>query len=201
MTNVLIAVPTRGLIHYKIAQALNNLAAQGFEIVYSQSSYGVEAARGRLIKYFLKFPSFSLVFSHLLFIDDDILAPKDIVARLMHHDKFMVSASYPILNDDKVWDSSSVMHGEGFYKRMKFAIGPAMQVDACGLGACLIRRQVLVDCFKPDCLKIDYDNEYEAVKGEDYKLCEAVRAAGYKIYVDFSLRCEHYKTINLEGVI
>jgi len=189
---VAIAVPTRGMIHYKVASVLGKLEAMQFPVMYSQSSYGVEAARRRLCNHFMKF----LDFDYMLFLDDDVLPPLDIVSKLLSHGRYIMSASYPIMQDGEIYDSSSMWTGESYRKNFYNSKG-VKSIDACGLGACLIHRDVLKKVLAMDCFSLAYDDRGEVTKGEDYKFCEVARELGFNIYVDFDLKCEHLKTISL----
>lgn len=196
--NVLVAIPTRGWIYYKIVNAIGELRSMGFIVILSQSSYGVEAARGRLCRYFLKFPDYT----HLMFLDDDIIPPSDIIARLLGHNVDMVSANYPVMYDGMLRNSASLKVGTGKdvpYVNLHNDASGLTAVDGVGLGACLIKRKVIEECMKERCFAMDMDDEYEVSKGEDYKFCETAKKKGFNIYVDCDIKCEHYKNTPLKG--
>lgn len=178
----MVGVPTRGFVHYQIASRLGKIEAQGYPVIYAQSSYGVEAARKKLCHYFLKGDA-----QFLMFIDDDIMAPTHIIDKLLMHNKDIVSASYLIYKDGIAEDSS----GEDHFGLAK--------VERCGLGACLIKRKVIKECIGLDCFAMEYDSSGEVITGEDTQFCRCANVIGYDIYVDFDLRCDHMKTAALKG--
>lgn len=190
----MIAVPTRGWIHYKVVAVLGQLQGLGFPSFLSQSSYGVEAARGRLANFFIKFKEHD----SLLFLDDDMMPPMDIVARLAHDDRDIVSASYPILKGDTIYDSSA-RWDKDHYDTARYEETGLQEVDAVGLGCCLIKRPVIEACMKYRCFSMELDDDYEVTKGEDYRFCEIAKKIGYKIFVDFDVKCKHLKTMPLKG--
>lgn len=187
---VLIAIPSRGLIGCEVVYALCKLAAQGFQVIISQSSYGVEAARRKLLKEFLDSGA-----DYLLFLDDDIVPPADIVSSLARYRRDFVSAEYPIWDYGEVFSSASRKKEKSpSYQRVGLdELDGLQEVDACGLGACLISKALARKAFSKDCFSIEYDDSGEVIKGEDYKFCECAKNLGYKIYVDFNVVCKHYK--------
>lgn len=179
---VIISVPTRGSVYYRVASRLGQLESKGHKVVYSQSSYSVEAARRKLCKYFLDSDA-----THMLFVDDDVIVPSNIIDLLMLHDKDIVSASYNIQKDGDIEDSSG-----------EFGVG-LTAVERCGLGACLIKRSVISSCINLDCFAMKFDTDGDCVEGEDTKFCEIAKHAGFEVYVDFDVVCDHMKVIPLKS--
>ena len=70
-----------------------------------------------------------------------------------------------------------------------------VSVDAVGLGACLIRREVMEKIAKQagdgPMFKFEFIGRNKVV-GEDVFFCQKIREAGYEILVDLSLEIKHF---------
>lgn len=186
MDKVLICVPTRGDIYYKVVGFLNKQAEMGFPTLFARSSYGIEAARKTLCDAFLRFD-----YSHLFFLDDDIIPPNDVISRLLSASTDMVTADYLMTQEGECFSHCSI-NGSRFTGKEE---GLA-NIDACGLGACLIRKEVIQKC--PNDFFVTYDG-YDPIRSEDYNFCDKVRDKGFQIFCDFDVKCDHYKMMPLRG--
>lgn len=124
-------------------------------------------------------------FTHFLWLDDDSVFNPDLAVYLAHHgDLDIVSALYfgrgPHLPVVYVKDGSADP-----YKHYPLVEVPAKlcEVDAVGLGACLMQRQVFERLPEP----------WFAFNGagEDIYFCVSARAAGLRIFCDGSYRLGH----------
>ena len=185
---VLICIPTRGMLYYKVAAFVASQAEMGFPSLYSSSSYGTEAARKKLTNTFLKFD-----YDYLFFLDDDVVPPNDVIGRLLKHDVDICTAEYPMLQEGELKSHCSL---DGFHLSLGAYEG-TMEIEKCGLGACLIKRKVVEAC--KDDFGFEFDDQGNVVKSEDYWFCEKARAKGYKIFADFDVVCKHFKPIPLGG--
>ncbi|HUY68145.1 MAG TPA: hypothetical protein VMV79_02460 [Alphaproteobacteria bacterium] len=117
--------------------------------------------------------------SHALFLDSDMIFPRDTLKRLLAHDKDMVGALYaarrpPFQAIGVAWDDASESGG---LRRMK--IMPT--------GCLLIRLDVFAQLPKPwFCERV----EGEKIVGEDVYFCERAAAAGIEIWQDTALSRE-----------
>ena len=128
-------------------------------------------------------------YDYLLSLEQDVVPPKNVIERLMKHDKEIVGGLYYYLGDDKktllpmIW-----VHHEGEYARrltFKEVQGEELiEAITCGLGCVLIKRNAL------DRIR------FRHVKGEepwdDLWFCEDARQKGFKVYVDTGVKCKHY---------
>lgn len=139
-------------------------------------------------------------FTHVLFLDDDMEFPQDLLTRLIAHDKDVVTALYlkrdfphiPCLFDDVAGDKGHckfmLLTGENVPKE------ELIPIVNCGFGSVLIKTEVLkaLDQYKP----------YYVTLGEiqkdgwcdDVAFFNKVRAAGFQLYCDMSLHCGHFTT-------
>lgn len=170
-SKVLIAIPTRGRIHNK---TVSWLLKQSHPVLICQSVFGVVEARIKLVSQFLKGD-----YAHIFFLDDDIVPPQDAIERLLRSPGDIVSCDYNIVSDGTVISSKKV---RGF-----------------GLGACLIKREVLYILSTPvnNLFKLEYDSDGNVITGEDIRFCETAERAGFRLIYDKDIRCEHYKEVKL----
>jgi hypothetical protein len=76
---------------------------------------------------------------------------------------------------------------EGVYPNQWIFDGDALiECDAVGFGCVLIRREVFEAIQYPY-----FEADPETGGAEDFDFCEKARAAGYKIWADFSIQANH----------
>jgi len=74
------------------------------------------------------------------------------------------------------------------------------QCDRVGNSGILIKRHVM-EAIPVGTFRVQMnDDRTKAETTEDYVLCDAMRAAGFEIWVDCSMKLDHYKTVNLYTV-
>ncbi|MBS3143388.1 glycosyltransferase family 2 protein [Candidatus Woesearchaeota archaeon] len=141
-------------------------------------------SRNILRRYFLEND-----YDYFLSLEQDVVPPKDVIEKLLSHNKDIVGGLYFYLGDDNktllpmVW-----IHHEGEYaRRLRFSEVPKdelIEVITCGLGCVLIKRDVLEN------IKFRYEKGKEP--WDDLWFCEDARAKGFKVYVDTSAKCKHF---------
>jgi hypothetical protein len=137
----------------------------------------VAQSRNKAVQRMLEFPGHRW----LLFVDDDMLFEDDAVMRLLRHDRPVVSGLtfarrapyvpcvYPITAE-------------------QMASGDLVEVEEAGTGFLLIRREVLEAIPAP---WFEAGRIETGELREDKHFCQKVRAAGFPIAVDTSLRIGH----------
>jgi len=133
--------------------------------------------------------------THVLFIDDDTIVPKDLFTKLVAHDVDMVSGVYCMRNSphkpilfDEANDKGHCLHynvedgkGEGL-----------VEIVAAGLGACLIKTEVFKRMEPPWITLGELDPENWC---DDISFFKRARAAGFKLFADLSVRSGHMATV------
>jgi hypothetical protein len=184
--SVFIGVPTRGKIQASVSLFL---AKQPHYVYFSNANISVETARLSVCKKFLDSKH-----THLFFLDDDVLPPSDAVELLLEANKDVISANYPIISGGVIM--SSACSGKDV---LPFDGDGIIEITSCGLGACLIKREVIESIINKDCFNIEHD-KLQIVTGEDTTFCNKVREAGYSIYYDFEIVCDHLKFVSLKNI-
>lgn len=148
-------------------------------------------------------------YTHVLFLDSDMLFPPWLIARLLRMDAPMASGLYfgrtrdlPVPHVYRHHHTEE--NGARWYKPLgndvsayvksvdaswpETMCGPepyVIEADAVGFGNVLIRTDLYRDWPKP------WFETDEGGGGEDFAFCERARAAGAAIKVDLSIQCQH----------
>ncbi|MDD5133674.1 MAG: hypothetical protein PHD81_00830 [Candidatus Nanoarchaeia archaeon] len=131
-------------------------------------------------------------YDYFLSLEQDVIPPKDIIERLLKHNKKIVSALYFKLgNDNKtllplVLLEDKDSEGKTCYRRatlIEVEQNKLLNVACPGLGCVLIHRSVLG--------KIEFRYDKEQKGFDDVFFCKDAENNGFKIYCDTSIKCKH----------
>lgn len=118
---------------------------------------------------------------HLLFLDSDMRFPRDLVRRLMAHDKDAVACNYSTRRlpaKPVAWSDFSSQTLLSSHDRN--GVEP---VDAVGMGAMLVKSSVF-DKLPQPWFQIVYSKSGRAFIGEDIYFCQLAKAHGVTVHVD-----------------
>jgi hypothetical protein len=161
----------------------------------------LDAARNTTVKEFLE-----LNYDYIWWIDDDIVPPLDAFERLFSTMQsrpdidalgavcFSMKSDagkyfpYPVtLRRDPHDGKYTVYYGQG-----------VEWVDALG-GACvLVRRKVYESMVRP--YEYHYHKDGTLALTCDFDIWQKAKDAGYNLYVDFGISCDHIRTCSLKGI-
>lgn len=184
---LLIAIPAYDTMRYEFVQSLialtERLHRDGIAIEHEVKIMGgtlVHVARDALARH-----AVNGGFSHVLWLDSDMVFEPTIIDDLMMCGKDMVcglfiSRHYPYL--------SCIFSSLNPVQRITDIPGDAFKVAACGFGCVLMNAQILADimhhqrgqCFLPG-----------EKLGEDCAFCERATAEGYEIWCEPTARVGH----------
>ncbi len=135
--------------------------------------------------------------THILFVDYDVLPRRNTLDKLLAHDKDIVSGVYPTTRKCKI---SWCLSKEEPFVSMEINDIPKTLFKAktvCN-GIMLVKMEVF------DKLEWPYwKNEFSESglkTGEDIYFCKKARDAGYDLWVDPQLTCNHFKMVDLLGI-
>ena len=207
---VLISVPNTGQIKTELVSVLLNIAMRNPQIVGVDLPQGmpVDSSRNNAVKRFL-----GSRFEWILPIDSDIVPPMDVVDRLLRHKKKIVSAvCWSSMGGEKggEWEQDLLPYptimekaedGKGWRVDRKKLESPEtlIQVDAVGMSCLLIHREVF-EKMGGNWFRLSYSPDGMCNGGEDFAWCLKAKELGYEIWVDKSVQCGHYKTVDLLAI-
>ncbi len=164
---------------------LDSLRSFPMTVSFVDSTY-LPRARNMLVENFLKSGA-----DYALFVDSDMLLPKNAVETLLGHGKEVVSAHY--FRRNPPYESVAQRKaGEKYETIPEPSLGDEFEADATGMGCMLVKREVIEKLAQQKPIFTVEDKENSSVKGEDVIFCDKIKAAGYKIWVSKKVRAGHF---------
>lgn len=128
---------------------------------------------------------------YCLFVDSDIVLPKNALSLLMSHGKDVMGGWYQEINSDR-WIAGRWIADNTFFNFRQ--IQPSVvKTDVVGMGCALVSRKVLEQVsFKPaiDVILKD-ESGVSLILGECGAFGNDVAEMGFNLYMDGSVVCEH----------
>jgi GT2 family glycosyltransferase len=214
--NILIGVPSMGSISAPLTTILIKMVKEfkgghlGFYFPLKVSP--VERARNEIVKFLMaertnKKTGLPVAqFTHLLFIDSDTIPPADVLEKLLAHDKDIISGLTPILHYDRekmAWGTmdncfthQDVDEKDGKVRTHAVKRNSGLhKIWRCGTSCLLIKREVFEKLAKPY-FKFEFDEDIvKPVRSEDLYFCDKAHEAGFEIWCDSSVICNHSKEV------
>jgi len=130
-------------------------------------------------------------YDYLLFVDTDVLLPKDALSKLLSDSKDVVGGVY--LTRQLLMGKLFILPVVADFSSDPKCCRPMMLPEAMnddvkevawiGFGCMLISRKVLE--------KVSMRYYEKSMSGEDVAFCVDSRAAGFRVFADFSVKCTH----------
>lgn len=196
---VLIGIPTNNGCRQATEVWLLIQAQKSFRVVYGLGPLSVEDARTKVVSTFLAQPEFT----HLLFIDSDVVPPYNVIEKLYNHNLDIVSGNYPIYVHKQIHAAAFGLENKEYFPYSVHTEG-LHEVEAVGLGCVLIKKEVLQETVKQACFQMRYgmkNGKFQMLDSEDITFSKVARALGFKIHCDFDQICDHYKNTSLLGIV
>lgn len=144
-------------------------------------------------------------YDYMLLLDADTIPPVDVIDRLLARDKDMVSATVQTIKENKDgtpklipvafrWDDSD-KEDIGYRACWDKENEGIKEVDIGTLACCLIKRKVL-EAVGPGAFTNWHESGW-CIEGKSGDFCfsEKVRKAGFRIWNDYGILCDHFKEI------
>lgn len=130
--------------------------------------------------------------THVLFIDSDMIVPKDLIQRLLVHDKDFVGANCVT----RCFPPEFIAHdldGKRIDSRGKTGLQKVQHVGA----AVMLCKTEALRRLKPPLFLQDWIPEVNAYCGEDVYFCQVAQAAGFDLWIDhdLSMQIQHIGTV------
>lgn len=186
----LIAIPTSRDIDIQCAASLIGMKRKGKIGVFAPRSYSIDASRNLIVDFAIEHK-----FDYILWADSDMIFPKDTFLKLMKHEKDIVSGvyAYKLLNNKNAVAKRFAPGKEDFYEDIPLKEireeNKLIKVDGVGFGCVLTKVDIFKKIEKPWFV-------YDPEMGEDIYFCRKAQFAGYKIFLDTSIKCGHVGSVN-----
>lgn len=188
MTKVLIGLPMEDSVKAEFFTsffaAVNLLPQEGTFVLNISKWRNIVKTRNDMVKEAIK------GYSHLFFMDSDMMFPENTLSRLLRHDLDIVGGLYTVKlppynttifrNNGKLWQSYNPSVGEGL-----------IEVEGIGTGCLLIKTDVLKKMDWPYFWYAESPDEKENMMTEDVYFCIEAKKKGYRIHCDTSVHCGH----------
>lgn len=136
--------------------------------------------------------------THLLFLDADMVFPEDTIDRLLSHDVDIVGGL--CFKKGPPFDPTLLV-GENFKAQILRDYPPEGMIEVCATGtACLLLNLDILEKIPYPWFEFTRLPDGRPV-GEDIGFCYKARDAGFKVYVDCSVKTEHVTLVRVgEGM-
>lgn len=190
--SVLLAILTREIVTTKWAFGFRNLALPGSSGVSFRSGAPYDVMRNSACS-----DALAAGFQWVMFLDDDVIPPSDVFARLVRHDRDIVSGLY-YRRQEPICPVAMKIDAQGQAQWVTSWNPPEclLEIDLVGAGCLLIHRRALEGMPRPWFEWEIGKAEPATPRGrgamsEDFAFCANARRAGFAIHLDTSIRCEH----------
>lgn len=195
---IFIAIPNLGCVAPQLSLNLISWTHDPRYIVFvsmPEDIFPLDAARNTCVKEFLERDD-----DYLWFIDSDIIPPIEALHRLVSADKDIIGATcFSMRAEDRAYFPYPVTlryNEEGKY--IVYYGSGTEQVDATG-GACvLFKRKVFESIERP--YEFLYYPDGTLRLTCDFYVFQKLEKAGFKLFIDFDLLCDHQKRVSIKGI-
>ncbi len=190
--SVMVCIPTEADIRSETVETTFAICANhvGGASFRTYRAHPIDRCRNICVKAFLESQH-----SHLLFIDSDVVPPSDCLDVMLAAAAPLVCGLYPLQLTGDLCLSVARKLGPDTYGFMHDCPDEPFEVDAAGLGCCLIHREVF-DRIGYPWFKFHVRENLSQV-GEDIHFFEQCASAGYRPIALPKLLCSHHRTLDL----
>jgi FkbM family methyltransferase len=185
---ILIGIPTARYVETETMKSIYDMIVpEGYETEL-QFFYGyqIDQIRNLIASWVVNGP-----YDYLLSIDSDIIFPKDMLIKMLNHDKDLVSGVYRQRLPDQVIELYDL-------KQRNIPLGALpvnelIEIGGCGFGCVLVKKEVFVNIGYP---QFEYHSalDHRDTFSEDNDFCKKALNLGHKLFADTSIMCGHKGT-------
>ncbi len=198
--HIMIAIPTvSGNINHALAVRLiewSHDSAITISLKFFTNLSPLDNARNNAVKMFLED-----YYTHLLFIDDDIIPPQNCLRELLAADKEIIAPLCFTFNhgDDGLLFPQPVAHRYNKEGKYEPYIGKGIEeTDVVTGGMFLVKREVFEKLERP--FYFTYHKNGLVIFSEDFVFSQQCQRLGYKLYTHYNLHCGHLKVVNVKDI-
>lgn len=189
---ILLAIPSARYIETECVTSLFEMEKTGDIELFIPKSYSVDVGRNIIAKY-----AQENGFDYIMWVDSDMILPKNTLVRLLSHDKDIVAGvySYKVLGNKEVvakrfQDETREEYDNLTIKEIKESSG-LIEVDGFGFGCVLTKVSVFKEIPYPWFI-------YTQEMGEDIFFCRKAQNEEYKLWLDTDVICGHVGQVNFD---
>lgn len=185
----LIAIPTSREIDIQCAASIIGMEREGRIGVFCPQSYSIGDSRNLIVEHALE-----IGYDYIMWVDSDMILPKNTLMKLMGHDKDICSGvyAYKILGGENAVAKRFIKDKKDTYEDVPLkeirSKETLMEIDGVGFGCVLTKVDIFRNIKKPWF-------HYTPKMGEDIYFCRKAQKAGYKVYLDTSIKADHIGTV------
>ena len=186
----LIAIPTSRDIEIQCAASIIGMKRKGRIGVFCPQSYSIGDSRNLIVEHALE-----IGYDYIMWVDSDMILPKNTLTTLMSHDKDVVSGvyAYKLIGAENAVTKRFKDKAKDIYEDIPLKeiteSKRLIEVDGVGFGCVLTKVDVFRHIKKPWF-------RYTPNMGEDIYFCRKAQKAGYQVYLDTSILCGHVGSVN-----
>ena len=197
-SKIIIGIPARDTVYQRTYDSIIKLDTDGLDVsVHHSIGYSIAQSRNKLADYAL-----ANGFTHILYVDDDVVLPKDSLKNLLEHGLDAVFGYYARRSKKGIYEGyvSVYKSGESSYtnkfseeeiRRERDAGNHLVRIHGGGMGCALIKTSVFEQMDFPYFKYIEYPGSKRNVLGEDLYFCNQLKYAEIPIFVDTRVGCGH----------
>lgn len=190
---VLIAIPTMGYIKTDLVSRLLYWVKNFKGIAHATCGVSpVDHARNEIVRNFLKTDC-----THLFFVDSDTVPPVEALEELLKMNVDVASAITHIYRDGGIINNCFTDYTSNEFGTTMTAViehTGIQEVVRCGGSCLLIKREVLEKVEIPWFLN-EWNEKFTGYVSEDLYFCDKAVKAGFKIFCNTDIVCEHSKEL------
>lgn len=185
---ILLAIPTAKNIEAKTFKSIYDLEVpDGYEVDFQYFyGYNIDQVRNLIA-------AWAKDYSYLFSVDSDIVLPKDTLKKMLAHNVDVVSGVYIQRIPGTATPEIYRKRPNGAIENVRISeLSPIglQEIDGCGFGCVLVKSYVLDKIGYP---QFTYKSalDHKDTVSEDVDFCMKAKRAGFKIFADSSITCEH----------
>lgn len=198
LSSVFIALPTKHQLNVELLPPLIHWIREGAAFYFDCSTL-IDNARNSCVRAFLKSGM-----EYMLFVDSDMLPPKDSLERLLKHNRAIISGIHhavykyddrqnPIIGTSSFTKMEKKENGQTERTLVQLNTG-LHKVIGASTAFLLIHKSIFKD-WKAPWFRFEWNADYTDYIGEDYWFCMEAARRGFEIYTDSDVFIKHAKQV------
>ena len=186
MKKILIAIPTARYIEPETFKCIyDQVIPRGYEVQFQYFyGYRVDQVRNLIADWVVR------GFDYLFAVDHDVTFPNDTLARMLAHDKALVTGVYRQRIEPPAIEIYDLNQQRMSTDQLYTSNADLVQIGGCGFGCVLVKKEVIVSIGYP---QFEYHVALDHTKtvSEDTDFCRKAMNKGFTLWCDRTILCGH----------